>query len=88
MQVQFCTDFPVSDVLGVRECSAELLEPQPFGREDFIKFVSSLALSVHVEASLRNVEEPTSVAILVGVACMGVWCGSAHCGGVAAWISD
>ena len=55
----------MSDLLKVRECEAELLEPREFSREDFIKFVSSLALSVHVEASLKSVVVPTSVAILV-----------------------
>ena len=53
--------------MSVRECGAELLEPQSSSRDDFLKFVSSLALSVHVEAALSNVEDPTSVAILVSV---------------------
>ena len=49
----------------MKESEAELLEPQSSSREDFIKFVSSLALSVHVDASLRNVVDPDSLAILV-----------------------
>ena len=52
---------------SVKECEAELLEPQDSSREDYIKFVSSLALSVHVDACLRNIEDPASVAILVRI---------------------
>ena len=42
-----------------------MLEPQGFSREDFLRFVSSLALEVHVEASLNNIEDPSTVAIQV-----------------------
>lgn len=56
----------MKELLSVKECQAELLEPQDSSRDDFIKFVSSLALSVHVEACLSHMEDPFSVAILVG----------------------
>ena len=73
-QAQFCSDLPVSDLLGVKECEAELLEPQGVSHEDFIKFVSSLALSVHVEAALKNAGDPTSIAVLVrGPGCPKGW---------------
>ena len=49
----------------MKECGAEILEPQSCSSDDFLKFVSSLALSVHVEASLCNVDDPSTVAILV-----------------------
>ncbi len=51
----------------VRECRGVLLEPQNHNREDFLKFISSLALEVHVEASLSNIEDPSTVAIQVSV---------------------
>ena len=61
--------------MGVQEWRAELLEPRSESREDFTKFVSSLALSVHVEAALSHVIDPTSVAVQVGDIKRPFWMG-------------
>ena len=49
----------------MRQCRAELHEPQDVSRDDFTKFVSTLALSTHVNASLTNVDEYDRIAIQV-----------------------
>ena len=66
-QSQFYSELPLNDLLKVKECKAEVLEPQNSNQEDVTKFVSSLALSVHVEASLTNVEDSSNLAIQVRV---------------------
>jgi hypothetical protein len=64
-QAHFCTELPLGDLQVVRQCRAELHEPQDVSRDDFTKFVSTLALSTHVNASLTNVDEYDRVAIQV-----------------------
>ena len=64
-QAHFCTELPLGDLQVVRQCRAELHEPQDVSRDDFTKFVSTLALSTHVNASLTNVDEYDRIAIQV-----------------------
>ena len=71
-QAHFCTDLPLGDLQLVRQCRAELHEPQDVSRDDFTKFVSTLALSTHVNASLTNVDEYDRIAIQVSEVCMCV----------------
>ena len=66
-QAHFCTELPLTDLQVVRQCLAELHEPQDFSLDDFTKFVSTLALSTHVNASLSNVDNYTRIAIQVCV---------------------
>ena len=66
-QAHFCTELPLGDLQVVRQCQAELHEPQNVSRDDFTKFVSTLALSTHVNASLTNVDEYDRIAIQVCV---------------------
>jgi len=54
-----------TDFVGVREWKAQITEPRNDNKEDFAKFVSSLALSVHVTASLSHVADYSSIAIQV-----------------------
>ena len=54
-----------ADFVGVREWKAQIKEPRSDNKEDFAKFVSSLALSVHVTASLSHVTDYSSIAIQV-----------------------
>ena len=49
----------------MKQCSAELTDPQNFSRDDFTRFVSTLALPVHVAASLTNIENWKQMAIQV-----------------------
>ena len=65
VQMPLCMELRTGDFVGVQEWRAELLEPKSDNREDFSKFVSSLALSVHVNASLSHVTDPASIAIQV-----------------------
>ena len=58
----------------MRQCRAELHEPQDVSRDDFTKFVSTLALSTHVNASLTNVDEYDRIAIQVSEACIVCVC--------------
>ncbi len=64
-QVPICTAISADDFVDIREWKAELLEPRSGNCEDFVKFVSSLALSVHVAASLSHVTDHTHIAIQV-----------------------
>ena len=64
-QAHFCTELPLSDLQVVRQCRAEVHEPQDVSRDDFTKFVSTLALSTHVNASLTNVDDYNRIAIQV-----------------------
>ena len=65
LQAHFCTELPLGDLQAVRQCRAELHEPQDVSRDDFTKFVSTLALSTHVNASLTNVDEYDRIAVQV-----------------------
>ena len=65
IQEQFCTNLPLPDLQVVRQTHGELLEPQSVSCDDYTKFVSSLALSVHVEALLSDVNLWESVAVQV-----------------------
>ena len=61
-QAHFYTELPLQ---VVRQCQAELHEPQDVSRNDFTKFVSALALSSHVNASLTNVDNYDKIAVQV-----------------------
>ena len=49
----------------MRQTHGELIEPQSVSCDDYTKFVSSLALSVHVEAVLSDINMWESVAVQV-----------------------
>ena len=66
LQEQFCTNLPLSNLLRVRQTECELVAPQPLSNEEHIRFVSSLALSVDVQATIRNVPDREHLAVQVG----------------------
>ena len=66
MQGHLSMELGVDDLGSVQEWNVDLLEPKDENCEDFIKFVASLAHSVHVEAVLSHVTDPTSVNVQVG----------------------
>ena len=76
MRLKVCLSLP--DLLCVKQSSAELLEPPEVSRDDYLKFVSSLALSIDVDACLRSVSSLDKVAIQVSFIffCLFVclWC--------------
>ena len=66
----FCTGLSLAELRRVKQCRAVLNEPQECGREDFTKFVATLALSVNVDASLHHVECSDDIAIQVQCFCV------------------
>ena len=65
LQGCFCTDIAPGDLSSVRQCRVELRDPQNFSQDDVSKFVASLALSVHVEATLHSVSQLDRIAVQV-----------------------
>lgn len=55
----------VEELSDVCQCRAEILEPKTLSQDNFTKFVSSLALSVHVSAALYSVTQGNKIAVQV-----------------------
>ena len=64
-QARFCTSVLVEELSDVCRCRAEILEPKKLSQDNFTKFVSSLALSVHVSAALYSVTLGNKIAVQV-----------------------
>eukprot|EP00731_Ephydatia_muelleri_P030333 Em0021g856a len=62
---QFCTLVKFSELSNVQLCRAVVVEPHELGREDCVKFVSSLALCICVNATLYHVKDLCQVAVQV-----------------------
>ena len=65
VKANFCTAVSLSDLLAVRQCKADIQQPTDSSKDDFTKFVASLALSVPVKASLHDLADSEKVAIQV-----------------------
>lgn len=65
LQNQFCTLVKFSELSNVQLCRAVVVEPHELGREDCVKFVSSLALCICVNATLYHVKDLCQVAVQV-----------------------
>ena len=65
LQARFCTSVLVEELSDVCQCRAEILEPKKLSQDNFTKFVSSLALSVHIGAALYSVTLGNKIAVQV-----------------------